>query len=370
MRGIGSASGSGMLGHDVVVVGFSAGGIDPLLQLVADLPADLPASLFVVHHFPAHSVSALPNILRRVAHLSVVTAMDGECVQRGCIYVGRPDRHLLLAPGRLRVTRGPREHGNRPALDPLFRTAARSYGTRVIGVILSGTLDDGAVGLHAIKSAGGIAVVQDPEQASYPGMPRSALARVQVDHVAPANELGALIDRLVRQPAPTRVFVPATDQIDPADPDPAVLGSAGLRREEPRGRLSMLTCPECGGLLFEAEDGDLLHFRCHVGHAFSEETLLAMQSDALESALWGAVRALEEKAELARRLAERVRSRGMPRAAAGFGETAREAERGSAVIRETLLHGPVRSALEAPADPEPDQAEQSPSDRVAGLPTL
>jgi len=255
-------------------------------------------------------------------------------------------------------------------LDPLFRTAARSYGTRVIGVILSGTLDDGAVGLHAIKSAGGIAVVQDPEQASYPGMPKSALARVQVDHVAPANELGALIDRLVRQPAPTRAFVPPTDQIDPADPDPAVLGNAGLRREEPRGRLSMLTCPECGGLLFEAEDGDLLHFRCHVGHAFSEETLLAMQSDALESALWGAVRALEEKAELARRLAERVRSRGMPRAAAGFGETAREAERGSAVIRETLLHGPVRSALEAPADPEPDQAEQSPSDRVAGLPTL
>jgi two-component system chemotaxis response regulator CheB len=193
---------SGMHGHDIVVVGFSAGGIDPLLQLVAGLPSDLPASVFVVHHFPAHSVSALPSILRRVSSLPVTTAVDNEPIQPGHVYVGRPDRHLLLEAGSVRLTRGPREHGNRPALDPLFRSAARVYGSRVIGIVLSGTLDDGTAGLRAIKSAGGLAVVQDPEGAAYPGMPRSAMQHADVDHVASAEELGALVSRLTAQPAP------------------------------------------------------------------------------------------------------------------------------------------------------------------------
>ena len=196
-----------MQGHDIVVIGFSAGGIEPLLQVVADLPSDLPAALFVVHHFPAHSISALPSILSRTAGLPVRTAQDREPVVPGHIYIGRPDRHLLIMRGHIRLTRGPREHGNRPALDPLFRSAARSYGPRVIGVILSGTLHDGTVGLHAIKAAGGLSVVQDPEQAAYAGMPRSAIEHVHVDHVAPAGEMGALLTRLTREdiePQPDR----------------------------------------------------------------------------------------------------------------------------------------------------------------------
>jgi two-component system chemotaxis response regulator CheB len=342
-----------MQGHDIIVIGFSAGGIEPLLQLVADLPSDLPAALFVVHHFPAHSISALPSILGRGSDLPVRTARDREPVAPGHIYVGRPDRHLLLMPGLIRLTRGPREHGNRPALDPLFRSAARSYGSRVIGVILSGTLDDGTVGLHAIKSAGGLAVVQDPEQASYPGMPKSALEHVEVDHVAPAGELGGLLARLTREPAlPAPVLTPDGWDPEPDQPEPAVVGTAALRRTTLPGIPSTLTCPECGGLLFEEEEAGLLHFRCHVGHAFSEETLMAVQARALEDALWAAVRALEEKAELGRRLAERAHARGWQSSARRFEYAARDAEEGATMIRDTLLNGPVRQALEAPVDEE------------------
>jgi two-component system, chemotaxis family, protein-glutamate methylesterase/glutaminase len=172
-----------------------------------------------VHHFPAHSISALPSILARAAELPVRTARDREPVTPGIIYVGRPDRHLLLLPGVVRLGRGPREHGNRPALDPLFRSAARSYGSRVIGVILSGTLDDGTAGLHAIKSAGGLAVVQDPEQATYPGMPKSAIEHVEVDHVAAAAELGPLLARLTREPAAASP-APVSSEVDHlADPE-------------------------------------------------------------------------------------------------------------------------------------------------------
>jgi two-component system chemotaxis response regulator CheB len=213
-----------MQGHDIVVIGFSAGGIEPLLQLVADLPSDLPAALFVVHHFPPNSISALASILSRSADLAVRTARDREPVAPGYIYVGRPDRHLLVMRGLMRLTRGPREHGSRPALDPLFRSAARSYGSRVIGVLLSGTLDDGTIGLHAIKSAGGLAVVQDPEQAAYPGMPTSAIEHVEVDHVLPVGKMGALLTRLTREPAlPPSVRLP--------DNQPAAMDvEAGSRR--------------------------------------------------------------------------------------------------------------------------------------------
>lgn len=347
--------------HDIVVVGFSAGGIDPLLRLVGNLPADFPGAVFVVHHFPPRSVSALPSILKRATTIGVAQAVDREPILPGRIYVARPDQHLLLEAGRVRLTHGPREQGHRPAIDPLFRSAAHAYGARVAGVILSGTLDDGTAGLMEIKAHGGVALVQQPEEASYPGMSLSAIRNVPVDYVASAQELAKILDRLARgheqSSAPSADF--DAHSFDPAvhrdTPDPAVAGSASLRHPEELGGAATMVCPECGGVLFESERGEFLHFRCHVGHAYSEEALFASQSRALEGALWSAVRALEEKADLSRRLSERSGRRGLPRAAAQFEASAREAERGSALIRQSLLKGPVRETLGAP--PEPETAE-------------
>jgi two-component system, chemotaxis family, protein-glutamate methylesterase/glutaminase len=326
------------------------------MQLVADLPADLPASVFVVHHFPAQSVSVLPSILNRAGPLPASQPADGEPIVPGRIYVARPDRHMVLRRDRIRLTLGPREHGHRPALDPLFRSAARHFGPRVIGVVLSGTLDDGTTGLLAIKQAGGQAVVQDPEQAAFPGMPVSAIQHVPVDHVVGPAELGPLLTRLVRESVPVPTAVGARDTGDP--PDSALAGTVALRGDDRPGRPSGLVCPECGGVLWESETEGLLHFRCHVGHAYGADSLLAAKSGALEGALWGAVRALEEKAELSRRLAGISRDRGLHRAATRFDQAVREAEHGSNMIRESLLEGPVRQALESPA--EPVEAESVP----------
>ena len=341
--------------RDIAVVGFSAGGIEPLLRLVGGLPADFPGAVFVVHHFPPQSVSALPNILRRASALDVTQAVDGDVILPGRICVARPDQHLVLTGGRIRCTNGPREQGHRPAIDPLFRSAARVFGPRVVGVILSGTLDDGTVGLIEVKARGGLALVQEPEEASYPGMIMSALRSVAVDHVAPARELAAILDRVAREdeaePQPLPSDAPgdfAGGRVDA--PEPAMAGTAALRNPSAFGRPSPMVCPECGGVLFEREQGDFLHFRCHVGHAFSEEALFASQSRALEGALWSAVRALEEKAALSRRLAEQAGNRGLQRAVAQFHGAAREAEHGSNILRHTLLKSPGHEPLDAEAD--------------------
>jgi len=314
------------------------------MQLVADLPADLSASVFVVHHFPAQSVSVLPSILNRAGPLPASQPADGEPIVAGRIYVARPDRHMVLRRDRIRLTLGPREQGHRPAIDPLFRSAARHFGPRAIGVVLSGTLDDGTTGLLAIKQAGGLAVVQDPGQAAFPGMPASAIEHVPVDHVVGPAELGPLL----------------SDTGDP--PDSALAGTAALRGDDRPGRPSGLVCPECGGVLWESETGGLLHFRCHVGHAYGADSLLAAKSGALEGALWGAVRALEEKAELLRRLAGISRERGLHRAATRFDQAVRDAEHGSNMIRESLIEGPVRQALESSAEP----VEAEPVQRAVG----
>lgn len=343
--------------RDIVVLGFSAGGIEPLLRLVGALPADFPGAAFVVHHFPPQSVSALPNILRRASALDVAQAVDGDAILPGRICVARPDQHLVLTGGRIHCTSGPREQGHRPAIDPLFRSAARTFGPRVVGVILSGTLDDGTVGLIEIKARGGLALVQEPEEAAYPGMIMSALRSVAVDHVAPARDLAAILDRLAREDDPEREPLPSDAPGDFAAgsgdaPEPARVGTAALRNPSALGSPSPMVCPECGGVLFEREQDNVLHFRCHVGHAFSEEALFASQSRALESALWSAVRALEEKAALSRRLAEQAGNRGLNRAVAQFRGAAREAEHGSNILRQTLLKSPVQDPLEAEADPE------------------
>ncbi len=190
-----------MLGHDVIVVGASAGGVEALRGLVGSLPIDLPAAVFLVLHIPAQSPSLLPEILSRSGPLRALHPTNGEVIQHGLIYVAPPDHHLLLEDGFVRVVRGPRENRHRPAIDPLFRSAARAYGSRVVGVILTGSLDDGTAGLLAIKRRGGVAIVQDPDDALYSSMPRSALAHVDVDHVLVLSEIGPVLARLTREQA-------------------------------------------------------------------------------------------------------------------------------------------------------------------------
>src|SRR5947199_4217672 len=184
--------------RDIVVIGASAGGIEALGGLVRHLPADLGAAVLVVLHLAPEHKSVLPRILSSAGPMPAKHAHNGEALVPNCIYVARPDHHLLLHESHIRVIRGPRENGHRPAIDPLFRTAAYTYGPRVIGVVLTGRLDDGTSGLQAVKECGGLAIVQDPADAEHPSMPRSALRSVKVDRTAPLGELGKAIMELLR----------------------------------------------------------------------------------------------------------------------------------------------------------------------------
>lgn len=320
------------------MVGASAGGVEALVSLVRNLPADLPATVFIVLHLPAHAPSALPQILQRAGSLPAGSAVDGDPILPGRVHVAAPDTHLLVQRGHVRVVRGPRENGHRPAVDPLFRTAARAYGPRVIGVVLSGTLDDGTAGLLAIKQRGGIAAVQSPDSALFQGMPTSALENVAVDHCAPPAELAEIIVRLAHEPVDEEGAPPVSEQME-REAQIAELESGDLLADERPGTASGFTCPECHGGLWELRDGELIRFRCRVGHAYSGDSLLADQSQSLEAALWVALRVLRETAALARRLTERAQEQGHSRAAARFREQAEDADQRVELLRGVLLRG-------------------------------
>jgi two-component system, chemotaxis family, protein-glutamate methylesterase/glutaminase len=316
--------------RDILVIGASAGGVQALSLVVEALPADLKAAVFVVTHLAPHGSSAMPAILTRAGRLPAVHPRDGERIEGGRIYVAPPDQHLVIEDGRVRLSRGPTENGHRPAVDVLFRTASHNHGSRVVGVVLTGNLDDGTAGLAAIKSRGGIAVVQDPAEADYPGMPRSAIENVEVDHVLPLGEIGPLLGRLALQLAP-----------DPNGPDKEAADmkakiEKGADREK-GGEPSGYTCPECGGALWESHENELVHFRCRTGHAFAPESLLAEQFEGLEWTLWAAVRALEENASLARRMERWMRQRGNQAGENRYDKRAREAEKHAAVLRKVLM---------------------------------
>jgi two-component system chemotaxis response regulator CheB len=348
-----------MPGRDVVVVGASAGGIEALSTVVAGLPRDMPAAVFVVLHLPTNGTSVLPAILSRAGPLPAAHAVDGDPVRPGRIYVARPDYHLLIRDGHIRLARGPRENGHRPAVDALFRSAARAYGPRVIGVVLSGSLDDGTAGLQAIKQRGGIAVVQDPSTALFPGMPRSALENVEVDHCLPLREIPPLLVTLASQPLPKEAMQLVPPPGMEMEADMAELELAALQREERPGTPSGYTCPECHGSLQEIRDGELIRFRCRVGHAYSAESLLAQQSDALEAALYMALDLIKERESLARRLVARAEERGHTLAAASFVERAEDARQHAAVIQQLLLSG--NGAASAKAAGAPDASADVPT---------
>lgn len=336
-----------MQGHDLIVIGASAGGVEALTALVAGLPANLPAAVCVVVHIPATNVSVLPKILARAGVLPAKHPVDGEMLQKGRIYVAPPDRHLLIRAGTLRLGHGPRENGHRPAADPLFRSAARQLGPRVIGVVLSGGLDDGTAGLQAVKACGGIAVVQDPSEALAPGMPRSAVEQVAVDYVVPIAEMGPLLVRLATDPAPEGV--PPVSREMEKELQVARLDENGVLHPGGAGPPSEFVCPECGGTLYEIDEGNLLRFRCRVGHAYGPDSLGAEQGRAIEEAMWSALRALEERAALCRRMIARTNEHGLTLASSRYEQQARDADEQAALIRNAVQR---RAAVEAPGEPE------------------
>jgi two-component system chemotaxis response regulator CheB len=290
--------------HDIVVIGASAGGVEALTKLIGRLPPEFPAAIFVVLHVMASGRSMLPAILARSGELEVRAAADGEPIERGHVYVAPPDHHMMLTGEHVRLSHGPRENGHRPAVDPLFRSAARAFGSRVIGVVLSGALDDGTAGLGIVKSRGGLTVVQDPDDALYSAMPLNAIQNVDVDHIAAIEALPSLLEQLVVVEAPEdRRHDAAPAPRGLRSPDPAGEDPGGMRL--PDGSPSNIACPECGGVLWESDRSGLSHFRCQVGHAYSPDSLVLEHSRSLEAALWAAARSLEERADLMRRLARR-----------------------------------------------------------------
>jgi two-component system chemotaxis response regulator CheB len=325
-----------MAPFDVIVIGASAGGVGSLQRVVEPLPASLPASIFVTLHLPEDARSVLPRILARAGHLPAAHAENGEAIEPGRIYIAPPGFHMTVEAECVRVSRGAREHGHRPAIDPLFRSAALSFGPRVIGVVLSGQLDDGTVGLAEVKRAGGVAVVQDPNDTPFPSMPRSAIAHVNVDYILPAEQIGRMLEHLVMEEETGDKRPNGRGQIVRRELESLT------RHEDERdkaGDPSPYSCPDCGGVLWEMKDGDLLRFRCRVGHAYNTDTLTGAQARRVEEALWTALRALEEQAAVKKRVGERMRRQSHDAAAEQMMRRARQIEEHAENVRALLLSG-------------------------------
>jgi two-component system chemotaxis response regulator CheB len=315
--------------RDLVVIGASAGGVEALKRVVEGLPADLAASVCVVLHIAPGNPSALAPILQRAGQLPCRGAEDERPLKRGEIVVAQPDRHLVIEDGRARLTVGPRENGHRPSVDVLFRTAAAARHHRVVGVVLSGTRDDGAAGLAVIKANGGAAVVQSPAEAMYPGMPLSALNNVVADAVVSSDLIGETIAAIVRGEELPEAVRPASSSKDP-----------------PQGQPLTSVCPECGGVLTEHTQAGVPYWECHVGHRYSPTSFADAQASGVEAALWTAVRALRDRGALLERMAEQSESRGQAHSSKRFREQAADARAQAEVVRQALAEAAATALQE------------------------
>ncbi len=329
-------------GHrGLVVIGASAGGVETLKHVVSGLPSDLPAAVCIVLHLAPDSPSALAAILARAGTLACHTARDGDGLRDGRILVAPPDRHLIIDDSVVRLSIGPRENNHRPAVDALFRSAAWERGADVVGVILSGTRDDGTAGLAVIKAQGGAAVVQDPEEALYPGMPASAIANVAVDAIVPSTGIAKAIVEMVN---------------GASLPDgPPSGGGAGP--PETAGT-DVTICPECGGVLSEIHETGATQWRCRVGHRYSPESLVDAQATDIEAALWAAVRALNDRTLLLQRMSDQLQSRGQIRSARRFRRRADQAEEQAKLVRHALAQAAQTTLTEAGGEDDDAQAQQ------------
>lgn len=337
-----------MANRDLVVIGASAGGLEALQQICRGLPADLAAAVLVVLHTSPQSGGMLSGVLSRAGKLQAVYPKDGERVRKGKVYVAPADHHMVLEGDEFRIIKGPRENRHRPAIDPTFRSAARSYGTRAIGVILTGSLDDGTSGLMVICAQGGEAIVQDPETAMFPSMPNNALKRVPDARIARLEDIPQVITDLVAEELPE---TPERQRLQQASSriqaERSEYRMPEVENEVRSGDPSPYACPECGGVLWEVDQNGFMRFRCRVGHAYTALNLRAEQRHVVETALWAALRALEESASLYRRMADRTSGRDS--VADMFTERASNAEANARTLRDFLVH------IGAP-EPELDEA--------------
>ncbi len=327
---------------DIFVIGASAGGIEALSQWVSNLPSQFPGAIFVVVHVPEDATSVLPSILSRRGNLPAVHPSDCDRLSSGHIYVAPPNYHMLLEPGRIRLVRGPREHGTRPAVDPLFRSAALSFGPRVVGVILSGNLDDGTSGLEVIKASGGTGLVQDPGEALYNGMISSAIQSGCVDEILPAAKIATRFVELASEPAVEATQMTEDDrEIKEAGDEVAIdeLAWGQLHGDNQPGAVSAFVCPDCNGTLWELSAGETLRYRCRVGHAFAVDSLLARQGESIETAFWVALRALEERGWLIRRLLRRAKQSGQQATIRRYTEESEAIAQRARMLRDTILSG-------------------------------
>lgn len=323
-----------MHNHDIVVIGGSTGAMEPLQQVFSGLPGNLPAAILVVRHIAADGPDLLADILDRAGPIGVSTAADGVAIERGHAYVAPANHHLLVDPGTIRLGRGPRENMVRPAVDALFRSAAASYGSRAVGVVLSGLLDDGAAGLSAIKRCGGLAVVQDPLDAQAADMPLTALEACDVDYRVPAARLASLLTELAQAPAGPTHHVPADIALEvqiaagrPATPDLVAQIAKPVA----------LSCPACGGVLSQLDEPSRLRFRCQIGHAYSADALDKEQEAAVVAAVVVAVRVLEERHTLLAKMAQDAQRRGRRNSAADFEQRAEDYRRQAEMLRQSII---------------------------------
>ena len=331
-----------MANRDVAVLAASAGGLEALRAVLGGLPPDHEGVVLVVLHMAPAGGSTVADILDRSGPLPAREAVDGEALEPGRVYVCKADHHLLVADGHVLVRKGPKENGHRPAADPLFRSVARYHGPRAVGVVLSGTLSDGTSGLYAVRRAGGVAVVQSPEDALFEGMPTSALEQVGADHVLTAAEIGPLLGRLALEPAPDRggMQEDLPKEVALMEIDDSVVEGAHP------GRPSEWPCPDCDGVLWEIEEGDAVRFRCRVGHAWSAEALLHQQRTKVEAALWMALRALEDRAALSRAMVARAEESGRTMSAERFKSDLDDLDESIGILRHLVQHEEVPHALE------------------------
>ena len=321
--------------HDVIVVGGSAGALEGVIRLVQGLPDTLEASMHVVLHAGESGLALVPALLKGRTPLKIRVAEPGDRIRHGIVYLPQPDHHLMLGRGRLVVNRGPKQNRFRPAIDPLFTSAAAAYGPRVVGILLSGFLDDGVHGLSEIRRAGGETIVQDPEEAPVPTLPLNALRAFPVDHVAPSTRMSGLVEKLSRAAAKQR----RGGRPGPfAARETAVLTAAPTAI--PKSPPSPFTCPECDGSLWQTHDIPLM-YSCHVGHRFTAPSLRAGQKEAGDAHLWRAVRSHEEQAEMHRRWAalegERKRSHAIDPKAVDIRRHAEALENRALILRRIIM---------------------------------